>query len=751
MTDLQRGLINLTTESLLNGMNNKQKEAVLKTEGPLLIMAGAGSGKTRVLTHRVAYLIEEKGINPWNVLAITFTNKASKEMRERVNKLLNKGAEDVWVSTFHALCVRILRRDIDQIGYNRAFTIADPGEQKTLVKRILKEQNIDPQKFDPRTVLGAISNAKNDLLTEKEYAERAASMFEQMVAKVYTAYQKELRSNQAVDFDDLIMLTIRLFKEKPETLAFYQNKFQYIHVDEYQDTNEAQYTLVNMLAERFKNLCVVGDADQSIYGWRGANMDNIMNFEKDYPDADVVKLEQNYRSTKTILNAANTVIDNNTNRSDKSLWTDNKDGEKISYYRGQSENDESHYVVEKIQEQIKDNHLNYGDFAILYRTNAQSRVIEETFLKSSIPYKMVGGHKFYERLEIRDILGYIRLIANDQDSMSFDRIVNVPKRGIGASSVDKLREFSDMNNWTMLEGAENSALANISGKAEKSLQEFATMIRGLQKMREFLNVTELTKEILKQSGYEANLKKTKTIENETRLENVEEFLSVTQQFDDRWEAEEDDSDRYVDFLADLALVSAQDDIEEEPEEVTLMTLHAAKGLEFPVIFLMGLEEGIFPLSRAMLEDDQLEEERRLAYVGITRAERKLYLTNAFSRMLYGRRQSNQASRFIGEIDESLLELDNQTAAPSRNSSYSNQRATATTYRRPAKTVERDNGTGADAVVWRIGEKVEHKAWGTGTIVKVSGSGSDAELDIAFKEQGIKRLLTAFAPITKKVD
>ncbi|MCZ2491534.1 DNA helicase PcrA [Dellaglioa carnosa] len=742
----------MTTESLLNGMNNKQKEAVLQTEGPLLIMAGAGSGKTRVLTHRVAYLIEEKGVNPWNVLAITFTNKASKEMRERVNKLLDKGAEDVWVSTFHALCVRILRRDIDQIGYNRAFSITDTGEQTTLVKRILREQNIDPQKFTPRSFLGAISNAKNDLLTETEYAERAASMFEQMVAKVYTAYQRELRSNQAVDFDDLIMLTIRLFKEKSETLTFYQNKFQYIHVDEYQDTNEAQYTLVNMLAERFKNLCVVGDADQSIYGWRGANMDNIMNFEKDYPNAAVVKLEQNYRSTKTILDAANSVIGNNTNRSDKSLWTDNKAGEKISYYRGQSENDESHYVVEKIQEQIKENHLNYGDFAILYRTNAQSRVIEETFLKSNVPYKMVGGHKFYERLEIRDILGYIRLIANDQDSMSFDRVVNVPKRGIGASSVDKLREFSEMNNWTMLEGAENSALANISGKAGKSLQEFAVMIRGLQKMREFLNVTELTKEILKQSGYEASLKKTKTIENETRLENVEEFLSVTQQFDDRWEAEEDDSDRYVDFLADLALVSAQDDIAEEPEEVTLMTLHAAKGLEFPVVFLMGLEEGIFPLSRAMLEDDELEEERRLAYVGITRAERKLYLTNAYSRMLYGRRQSNQASRFIGEIDDSLLELDNQMAAPSSGrSSFSNQRATATTYRRPAKTIERDNGTGADSVVWRIGEKVEHKAWGTGTIVKVSGSGSDAELDIAFKEQGIKRLLTAFAPITKKVD
>ena len=742
----------MTTESLLNGMNNKQKEAVLQTEGPLLIMAGAGSGKTRVLTHRVAYLIEEKGVNPWNVLAITFTNKASKEMRERVNKLLDKGAEDVWVSTFHALCVRILRRDIDQIGYNRAFSITDTGEQTTLIKRILREQNIDPQKFTPRSFLGAISNAKNDLLTETEYAERAASMFEQMVAKVYTAYQRELRSNQAVDFDDLIMLTIRLFKEKSETLTFYQNKFQYIHVDEYQDTNEAQYTLVNMLAERFKNLCVVGDADQSIYGWRGANMDNIMNFEKDYPNAAVVKLEQNYRSTKTILDAANSVIGNNTNRSDKSLWTDNKAGEKISYYRGQSENDESHYVVEKIQEQIKENHLNYGDFAILYRTNAQSRVIEETFLKSNVPYKMVGGHKFYERLEIRDILGYIRLIANDQDSMSFDRVVNVPKRGIGASSVDKLREFSEMNNWTMLEGAENSALANISGKAGKSLQEFAVMIRGLQKMREFLNVTELTKEILKQSGYEASLKKTKTIENETRLENVEEFLSVTQQFDDRWEAEEDDSDRYVDFLADLALVSAQDDIAEEPEEVTLMTLHAAKGLEFPVVFLMGLEEGIFPLSRAMLEDDELEEERRLAYVGITRAERKLYLTNAYSRMLYGRRQSNQASRFIGEIDDSLLELDNQMAAPSSGrSSFSNQRATATTYRRPAKTIERDNGTGADSVVWRIGEKVEHKAWGTGTIVKVSGSGSDAELDIAFKEQGIKRLLTAFAPITKKVD
>lgn len=452
-------------DDLLNGMNPRQKEAVIHTEGPLLIMAGAGSGKTRVLTHRIAYLIEEKQVNPWNILAITFTNKAAKEMKERVARLMKTGGNDVWVSTFHSMCVRMLRRDIDKIGYNKAFTISDPSEQQTLMKRILKERNIDPKKYDPRAILSQISNAKNELMTPNDYRETASSPFEKIVADCYDDYQKELRRNQAVDFDDLIMLTIRLFQDSPETLDYYQNKFHYIHVDEYQDTNHAQYTLVNLLAKRFKNLCVVGDADQSIYGWRGANMENILNFEKDYADAEVVLLEQNYRSTKMILKAANDVIGNNSNRKKKKLWTDNDDGEKITYYRGQSEHDESRYIVSKMQEEMRERGLAYGDFAVLYRTNAQSRVIEENLLKSNIPYKMVGGHKFYDRKEIRDVLAYLRLIANPEDNMSFERVVNVPKRGIGPGTVDKLRTASNQYGWSMLETALNVSITPIAGKA----------------------------------------------------------------------------------------------------------------------------------------------------------------------------------------------------------------------------------------------------------------------------------------------
>ncbi|MEK6189453.1 MAG: UvrD-helicase domain-containing protein, partial [Carnobacterium alterfunditum] len=462
-------------DDLLNGMNPKQQEAVVCTEGPLLIMAGAGSGKTRVLTHRIAYLIEEKNVNPWNILAITFTNKAAKEMKERVVRLLKEGGNDVWVSTFHAMCVRILRRDIDRIGYTRAFTISDPSEQQTLMKRILKERNIDPKKYNPRAILGEISNAKNELDTPVDYRKRAESFFEKIVADCYDDYQRELRRNQAVDFDDLIMLAIRLFKENPEILDYYQNKFHYIHVDEYQDTNEAQYTLVNMLAERFKNLCVVGDADQSIYGWRGANMENILNFEKDYPDTTTVLLEQNYRSTKLILQAANDVIGNNTKRKVKKLWTDNHDGEKITYYRGQSEGDESRYVISKIQEEMKEKNYDYGDFAVLYRTNAQSRIIEESLLKSNIPYKMVGGHKFYDRKEIRDVLAYLRLIANPDDNMSFERVVNVPKRGIGPGTIEKLRTSSNQYEWSLLETALNVSITPISGKAASELEGFGFM------------------------------------------------------------------------------------------------------------------------------------------------------------------------------------------------------------------------------------------------------------------------------------
>ncbi|WP_432765544.1 DNA helicase PcrA [Levilactobacillus brevis] len=741
-------------------MNDKQTEAVLQTEGPLLVLAGAGSGKTRVLTHRVAYLIEHNNVMPWRILAITFTNKAAKEMRERVIKLLGPDGNDVWVSTFHALCVRILRRDADKLGYNRAFTIADPGEQRTLIKRVLQQQNLDIKKFDPRSVLGAISNAKNALQTPVMMREAAGNPFETTVATVYESYQRELQANQAMDFDDLIMLTIKLFNQDADVLGYYQDKFQYIHVDEYQDTNDAQYTLVNLLAKKHGNLCVVGDGDQSIYGWRGANMENILNFEHDYPDAHVTLLEQNYRSTKTILRAANDVIQRNVNRKKKDLWTDNAEGEPISYYRGQNENDEAHYVVAKIQEEREQNHHDYGDFAILYRTNAQSRVIEETLVKANIPYTMVGGHKFYDRKEIRDVLAYLTLVANPADSMSLERIINEPKRGIGATSVEKLRDFAEMNDWTELEATQNISLATTLGaRVRTAMEKFGLTLKHVQDRAATMSVSDMTSELLDQTGYMAALKASKNLEAETRIENIEEFLSVTQKFDDDWDnADHDETeDRLVEFLADLALVSAQDDVEEEPAEVTLMTLHAAKGLEFPVIFLMGLEEGIFPLSRAMLEDDELEEERRLAYVGITRAQEKLYLTNAYSRMLYGRRQTNPQSRFVTEIAPELLHLDySETKSgltPSRRDvPFARRTASAVAKPYAGKTgrVSEPTGTGAGKVSWTIGDKVSHKKWGVGTVVKVNGTGEDAELDIAFPEQGIKRLLAAFAPI-KRVD
>ncbi|WP_137597336.1 DNA helicase PcrA [Paucilactobacillus kaifaensis] len=735
-------------------MNDKQQEAVLYTEGPLLVMAGAGSGKTRVLTHRIAYLIEEKNVNPWNVLAITFTNKAAKEMRERVAKLLNEGARDVWVSTFHALCVRVLRRDIEQIGYNRAFTIADTGEQRTLIKRVCSDLNVDPKKFDPRALLSAISNAKNALQTPADYVKSASSPFEEVVAKVYRQYQEELQANQAVDFDDLIMLTIELFEKNPDTLSYYQNKFHYIHVDEYQDTNDAQYKLVNLLAQQYRNLCVVGDADQSIYGWRGANMENILNFEHDYPDAKTVMLEQNYRSTQTILDAANEVIENNTIRRKKNLWTQNGSGEPISYYRAQSENDEAHFVVSKINEEIKKNNLNYNDFAVLYRTNAQSRTIEETFLKANVPYTMVGGHKFYDRKEIRDVLSYLTLLVNPADSISFERVVNEPKRGIGSSSVDKLRLFAQEHGWSLLEAAQNASINNeLTSRARNKIEEFGLLINDLTKMVEFLSVTELTEQILEKTGYLTALKANKSLESQSRQENLEEFMSVTKEYDDAHQDDEVESNanKVTNFLADLALVSAQDDVDEQTAAVTLMTLHAAKGLEFPVVFLMGMEEGIFPLSRAILEDDELEEERRLAYVGITRAKRKLYLSNAYSRMLYGRRQNNQASRFIEEINPDLLHVENENAAAVPNNRpvpFAHKNATARTYKRPAQPVQQNLGTGADKQTWKSGDKVTHKKWGQGTVVKVAGEGDNMELDIAFPEQGIKRLLASFAPITK---
>lgn len=750
--------------TLLQGMNDKQQEAVLATEGPLLVMAGAGSGKTRVLTHRIAYLIEAKHVLPWHILAITFTNKAAREMQERIANLLGDDAKDIWVSTFHALCVRILRRDIELLGYNRAFTIADPSEQRTLVKQICGDLNIDTEKFDPRQILAAISNAKNAMETPATYLAKHRGPFHQMVGQVYTQYQQALQTNQSLDFDDLIMKTIELFEKSPETLQRYQQKFQYIHVDEYQDTNDAQYQLVNLLAKGYQNLCVVGDADQSIYGWRGANMNNILNFERDYPQAQTVMLEQNYRSTKTILQAANEVIANNLQRKDKNLWTQNEAGDKISYYRAQNEHDEARFIVQQIQTLMREQGRHANDFAVLYRTNAQSRVIEETFLKSSIPYTMVGGHKFYDRKEIRDILAYLTLIANPNDSMSFMRVVNTPKRGIGATSVEHLRAFAMDNHWPMLYAAQNVMMATELGAAAKNkLEAFGMLMEDLRDHAKVMSITDLTDYILDKSGYDEALRQDKTLQAQARRENLDEFKSVTAEYDKQHADDEvDPLEKIVNFLADLALVSDQDDVDEQEPAVTLMTLHAAKGLEFPVVFLVGMETGVFPLARSMENNEEMEEERRLAYVGITRAERKLYLTNAYSRMLYGRVQRNQPSDFVAEIDDQLIQSENQGGLSFGKTSqglyggYASQASQATTYRStprrtPGKKVApkvANTGTGADKESWATGDKVTHKKWGTGTVVSVNGTGTDMELDIAFPQQGVKRLLASFAPITK---
>ena len=594
---------------LLTGMNDKQAEAVQTTEGPLLIMAGAGSGKTRVLTHRIAYLIDEKMINPWNILAITFTNKAAREMRERA-MALNPATSETLIATFHSMCVRILRREADHIGYNRNFTIVDPGEQRTLMKRILKNLNLDPKKWNERAILGTISNAKNDLLDEVAYEHQAGDMYTQIVAKCYKAYQEELRRSEAMDFDDLIMMTLRLFDKNPDVLAYYQQRYQYIHVDEYQDTNHAQYQLVKLLASRFKNICVVGDADQSIYGWRGADMQNILDFEKDYPEAKVVLLEENYRSTKKILQAANEVIKNNRNRRPKKLWTQNDDGEQIVYYRANDERDEAVFVASTIDNIIREEGKNFKDFAVLYRTNAQSRTIEEALLKSNIPYTMVGGTKFYSRKEIRDVISYLNLIANPADNISFERVVNEPKRGVGPGTLEKIRTFAYEQNMSLLDASANIMLSPIKGKAAQGVYDFANMILNLRDQLDGLSITEAVEAVLDKSGYLDALSMQQTLESQARIENIEEFMSVTKNFDETNSDDTEDEtgiDRLGRFLNDLALIADTDDGDMEAAEVTLMTLHAAKGLEFPVVFLIGMEEGVFPLSRASEDPEELEE------------------------------------------------------------------------------------------------------------------------------------------------
>ena len=767
---------------LLTGMNDQQAEAVQTTEGPLLIMAGAGSGKTRVLTHRIAYLIDEKMINPWNILAITFTNKAAREMRERA-VALNPATSETLIATFHSMCVRILRREADHIGYNRNFTIVDPGEQRTLMKRILKNLNLDPKKWNERAILGTISNAKNDLLDEIAYEHQAGDMYTQIVAKCYKAYQEELRRSEAMDFDDLIMMTLRLFDKNPDVLAYYQQRYQYIHVDEYQDTNHAQYQLVKLLASRFKNICVVGDADQSIYGWRGADMQNILDFEKDYPEAKVVLLEENYRSTKKILQAANEVIKNNRNRRPKKLWTQNDEGEQIVYYRANDERDEAVFVASTIDNIVREKVKNFKDFAVLYRTNAQSRTIEEALLKSNIPYTMVGGTKFYSRKEIRDVISYLNLIANTSDNISFERVVNEPKRGVGPGTLEKLRNFAYEQNMSLLYTSANIMLSPIKGKAAQGVYDFANMILNLRDQLDGLSITDTVEAILDKSGYLDALSMQQTLESQSRIENIEEFMSVTKNFDEtNTDGTEDETgiDRLGRFLNDLALIADTDDGEVEAAEVTLMTLHAAKGLEFPVVFLIGMEEGVFPLSRASEEPDELEEERRLAYVGITRAEEILFLTNANTRTLFGKTSYNRPSRFLREISDDLLQY--QGLARPANSSFgvrftkeepiqfghgmSLQQALQTrkANAQPQKHTggaqpfskatgglpfSKASDSGNSATDWEIGDIAHHKKWGDGTVLEVTGSGKTQELKIKFPEVGLKKVLASVAPIVKK--
>lgn len=740
---------------LLAGLNDKQKEAVLSNNGPILIIAGAGSGKTRVLTHRIAYLIQQKHVNPWNILAITFTNKAANEMKERILSLLGADeGNDVWISTFHALCVRILRKHIDLLGYDRNFTIIDSSAQKTLIKNIIKDLNLDSNQFNARSILSQISNAKNKLQSPEEFLKETVLPYQKNVANIFLEYQKRLIKNQSLDFDDLLNLTIELFNNHPDILSLYQDKFKYINVDEYQDTNLVQYRLVNMLAKKNNNICVVGDADQSIYGWRGADMHNILNFEQDYLNCKTILLEQNYRSTKNILNAANDVISNNKIRKEKNLWTTQDSGDKITYYTARNERDEAQYIVAEVHKLISNKNFAYKDVAVLYRTNSQSRSLEDVLIKSNIPYNIIGGHKFYDRKEIKDIIAYLTLIANSKDDLSFIRVINEPKRGIGTGTINKLQQYANENNISLLESLDRlDEIPNLTNKIKNNLLQFKDLIINFKDAS--LSVTELTNELLQKSGYEDSLQRADTLESQNRLDNLQEFLSVTAEYDKHnGNVNEDYSliDKLVDFLGNISLLSDTDEFNENNNCINLMTLHAAKGLEYPIVFLVGLEEGIFPIKRAMDSEDELEEERRLAYVGITRAQKKLYLTNANSRMIYGNIQHNSSSRFIEEISDELLDH-------CYNSSINNVKFNQENYLRnnmrlhsssPNRTINHNLESEVSHVNWVVGDKVDHKKWGIGTVVKLSGEGKDLELDIAFPNLGIKKLLASFAPIKKVV-
>lgn len=735
---------------LLDKMNPQQKEAILTTEGPLLVMAGAGSGKTRVLTHRIAYLMSEKQVSPYNILAITFTNKAAREMKERVEKLIGERGKDVWISTFHSMCVRILRRDIDLIGYDLNFGILDDADQLSVIKTVMEDLNLDPKRQSPKYFLSQISNAKNELKTPSDLNKEFEN---EDVIRVYEKYQQTLFKNNRVDFDDLLMLTVHLFEKHPEVLSFYQNKFQYIHIDEYQDTNHAQYKIVTLLAEKFRNICVVGDSDQSIYSWRGANIENILSFESDYPDASVVLLEQNYRSKQMILNAANDVIKNNSGRRDKQLWSDRGEGEAIEYHRASDGDIEANYIADKIAYMRRDTY-DYHDFAVLYRTNSQSRAIEQALLRQNIPYRLVGGQSYFKRKEIKDLMAYLRLICNPDDDLSFVRVVNEPKRGIGAASIDKLSHFAAESELSLMSSIQD-ATGVVAKATLNKLMDFKTMIYMLRAQIEDHSLASFIDLVLSQTGYLEMLENENTIEADSRIDNLGEFKSMATQFEDvdldEILAEEESEERADDLPTMTKLIILLNDLmlqtdtetEEEANEskVTLMTIHAAKGLEFPVVFICGFEDGIFPLRSAIEQGaDDLEEERRLAYVAITRAEDLLFITNAQSRYQYGMRSANPESMFIREISETYL---NKTGIESRpRPSFTLKEAMESKApKRQIKTVSLNSGSS-----WNSGDKVEHDTFGEGVVVGVKGE----VISIAFSApHGIKKLMGSHPALKKR--
>ncbi len=758
---------------ILDKLNDKQREAASYTDGPLLILAGAGSGKTRVLTYKIAYLLEQNIVKPWEILAITFTNKAAREMKERVLSLVEENANDIWLGTFHSICVRILKREIHALGYTRDFNIFDELDKTKLIKDILKRMNLDEKQYAPSFIGYEISRAKDEMKGPDKYLMEVTGDYRrEKVAEIYKVYQNDLKKNNAIDFDDIIMLTVQIFLNDSETLKYYQNKFKYILVDEYQDTNKTQFLLISLLSASHGNICVVGDESQSIYGFRGADISNILNFEKEFPNAKIVKLEENYRSTKVILDAANNVIKNNKSKIEKNLWTENEDGKKITYKTLQNEYEEVEYITENIDDICRKEKKTYSDFAILFRTNAQSRVLEEVFLRSGIPYRLIGGLKFYSRKEIKDLSSYLKLVHNPNDNIALKRIINEPKRGIGETAVLKLEQIANEKQISIFEAIKDSN--NLVGiRSAGNIIMFRDMIQDIISKKDELKVSELMKEILKQSGYEEMLTQDDTKENQNRLENLAEYIGVAMEFEN-----ENAENGLGEFLDSQALVSDVDKLEEGDEAVTLMTMHSAKGLEFPVVFLVGMEDGLFPSKRSIDEDESVEEERRLCYVGITRAKEQLFLTNASKRTLYGSTTFTMPSRFLDEIPQELFDdssIDNINLRKRKSESYLNKeyadvegilartggkfsaiepKAKSSGFGLSVDSFLKNINISGNKVAaassnnnkYDVGMTVKHKKFGVGVITKIEPEGNDFKLDISFQNSGNKRLMAAYTPL-----